>query len=409
MQTISLNFIPNGIAETVYVNQTDLGRQFGIKVFNAERGYSIPTGSHVSINGKKADKHVFLYTEDDTWDEAETQPVISWSGSDITISTTEQMTAYPGEVEVQVQIESDGRLCGTLNFRMNVQEMPAANGDISGSDLPVIIAEATEQMEAAALSATAAANSATAAATSASSASESKTAAKTSEDNAKASETAAASSEEVARLASLNPPKISGTTGNWLLYNVTTHQYEDSGIDASITVNIADMAMIPQSASSQAPYVTNTGTNTDPIFHLFIPYGVGIQSVSKTSASGLVDTYTIQFSDGTSMTYTVTNGKSAYQSAVEGGYTGTEADFEGDLSHFGSWATTASAAAISAAGSANSASGSATSAEFWAGKAEQYAGVSLPSFILEDNKLYVDDGTQADWKVENNRLYVKLV
>lgn len=37
--------------------------------------------------------------------------------------------------------------------------------------------------------------------------------------------------------------------------------------------------------------------------------GVGIQSVSKTSSSGLVDTYTITFTDGTTTTYTLTNGK----------------------------------------------------------------------------------------------------
>lgn len=37
--------------------------------------------------------------------------------------------------------------------------------------------------------------------------------------------------------------------------------------------------------------------------------GVGIQSVAKTSSSGLVDTYTITFTDGTTTTYTMTNGQ----------------------------------------------------------------------------------------------------
>lgn len=36
--------------------------------------------------------------------------------------------------------------------------------------------------------------------------------------------------------------------------------------------------------------------------------GVGISSIAKTGTSGLVDTYTITFSDGTTTTYTVTNG-----------------------------------------------------------------------------------------------------
>ena len=36
--------------------------------------------------------------------------------------------------------------------------------------------------------------------------------------------------------------------------------------------------------------------------------GKGISSISKTSTSGLVDTYTITLTDGTTSTFTVTNG-----------------------------------------------------------------------------------------------------
>lgn len=39
------------------------------------------------------------------------------------------------------------------------------------------------------------------------------------------------------------------------------------------------------------------------------PAGVGVQSITKTGTSGLVDTYTILFTDGQSTTFTVTNGK----------------------------------------------------------------------------------------------------
>lgn len=38
------------------------------------------------------------------------------------------------------------------------------------------------------------------------------------------------------------------------------------------------------------------------------PAGVGIQSIAKTSTSGLVDTYTITLTDGNTSTFTVTNG-----------------------------------------------------------------------------------------------------
>ena len=64
--------------------------------------------------------------------------------------------------------------------------------------------------------------------------------------------------------------------------------------------------------------------------------GRGIVSITRTSgagASGTTDTYTITYTDGTSTTYSVyngkdgTNGKSAYDSAKTGGYTGTESAF----------------------------------------------------------------------------------
>ena len=65
--------------------------------------------------------------------------------------------------------------------------------------------------------------------------------------------------------------------------------------------------------------------------------GVGITKIEKTATSGLIDTYTITFSDNSTTTFNVTNGakgdtgKTAYANALEGGYTGTEADFNTDL------------------------------------------------------------------------------
>lgn len=195
-----------------------------------------------------------------------------------------------------------------------------------------------------------------------------------------------------------NPPYI-GSNGNWYIWDTDEGEYTDSGIDASITVEIADVTALAPDAT---PYVTNTGTNTDPIFHLFIPRGQtgaqgaqgaqgiqgekgdkgdkgdtgdtgqtgttpnisvtasvdantgtpsvtvtktgtaespnyalafsnlkgeqgiqgaqgdtgatgatgnGIASIAKTGTSGLVDTYTITFTDGTTTTFTVTNGQ----------------------------------------------------------------------------------------------------
>ena len=115
---------------------------------------------------------------------------------------------------------------------------------------------------------------------------------------------------EVMEQLSKNPPYI-GANGHWYVWDTNTNAFVDSGIDASISVDIADITMLNPSAS---PYVTNTGTDTDPIFHLYIPRGQtgatgnGIQSIAKTGTSGAVDTYTITMTNGSTTTFTVTNG-----------------------------------------------------------------------------------------------------
>lgn len=103
---------------------------------------------------------------------------------------------------------------------------------------------------------------------------------------------------------SKHPPYI-GNNGNWFVWDTNTSAFVDSEIDASITVNVADITMI---AYGQTPYVTNTGTNTDPVFHLFLPAPSGINNIAKSGTSGLVDTYTITFDDGTTSSFNVTNG-----------------------------------------------------------------------------------------------------
>lgn len=116
---------------------------------------------------------------------------------------------------------------------------------------------------------------------------------------------------EAMELLSQNPPYI-GQNGNWYVWDTATSEFVDSGVDASITVDIADITMI---AEGSTPYVTNSGTSTDPVFHLFIPRspqgeaGVGISDIEKTGTSGLVDTYTITLTDGSTYTFTVTNGQ----------------------------------------------------------------------------------------------------
>ena len=86
---------------------------------------------------------------------------------------------------------------------------------------------------------------------------------------------------EAMELLSENPPYI-GANGNWYVWDTNTSAFVDSGVDASISVDIADVTAIAPDAT---PYVTNTGTDTDPVFHLFIPRGQKGET-GETGATG---------------------------------------------------------------------------------------------------------------------------
>lgn len=213
----------------------------------------------------------------------------SISGHTVTAYVTDQMTIVAGIVRCQVVIKEGDRITGTFVFHMDVQKSALpADTDMSASEYQIVM-ELIETAEA----------------------------------------------------INQNPPII-GENGNWWVWDTPNKRYRDSGVDASITLRIEDVTML---APDETPYVTNTGTNTDPIFHLFIPRGKGISSIQKTATAGLVDTYTITYSDGAITTFTVTNGKTAYQSAVDGGYDRTEAEFNGELANFADYADDAKQAA----------------------------------------------------------------
>ena len=72
-------------------------------------------------------------------------------------------------------------------------------------------------------------------------------------------------------------------------------------------VNITDpYIQIEQTDEGAVVTVTDVRGSTEATIY----NGVSITGVEKTGTEGLVDTYTIYFSDGSTTTYTVTNGKS---------------------------------------------------------------------------------------------------
>ncbi len=487
-QVTKLNLVPGGVLPRINVTQYDYGsRALEFLIFNGDQRFTLASGMTARIQGTKPDKCGFDYAA-----------TVSTANNKITANLTQQMTACHGEVLTELVILKNGERIGTINFILDVQQAGLSDETVvSDSELPDIITQATAQMEAAAASAKLAesfakgntgtrtgentdnanyyrqqaANSATTAGNQASAAATSATnstnqalksegyavgtqngaavgstspyyhkSSKYFSEQASSSASSAAASADRAQSYSVNTPYIGGN-GNWFIWDSQAGVYIDSGVDASITVRIADITMLDPTDST---YVTNTGTATDPIFHLFLPRGKGItqivktgtvglqdtyridysdgatstfvvtngkgiNTITKTSTSGLVDTYTITYNVGSPTTFTVTNGKTAYQSAVEGGYTGTEAEFEEDLASFELWAQTASAAATDAAGSATEAAQSASDAANSAELARVYADFIEPHFIIQNNRLYIKDDAVGEFILENNRLYMKLV
>lgn len=146
-------------------------------------------------------------------------------------------------------------------------------------------------------------------------------------DEAAQSASDAADSAAEAGAWSAHPPYI-GANGNWYVWNIDDGQYEDSGIDASITVTVGTIQMLSYGST---PEVTNSGTSTDAVFNFKLPMAAGVKSVAKISSSGLVDTYRMTFDNDNYVDYMVTNGQDGYSpvvtiTAIPGGHTVTITD-----------------------------------------------------------------------------------
>lgn len=173
----------------------------------------------------------------------------------VTLVVTQQMTAVSGEVTCELVITDGDDRIATVNFILYVE--PAALADdtvISETELPLIeeAAELAQRIDAIA--------------------------------------TQIDADADRAEAAVEHYPYI-GANGNWYVFDLQTEQFVDTTIAATG----------PQGPTGPTGPTGPQGPTG--------PTGNGIVSITKTGTSGLVDTYTILFTDGTTTTFTVTNGQ----------------------------------------------------------------------------------------------------
>ena len=128
------------------------------------------------------------------------------------------------------------------------------------------------------------------------------------------------SSVKVPLSAVVNPPYINATNGHWMVWSMTSKSYVDSG-------KVAEGHDGLGIANSEVKYAVTENEEADV---RTLEWGSSIPTVPV--GSWLRTRVILYYSDSTSLTFYTksqhtANGKSAYDLAVEGGYTGTEAEY----------------------------------------------------------------------------------
>lgn len=248
-----------------------------------ELPYTVPQGAQINVRMDKADGH-HVYNPALGLDSAR---------QTVYIGVTAQMTACAGLGTAVVEVVLNGGVAGAAPVALDIAENPVPEAAITSSDeflsIAEMVAQAAASAAAAAKSASDAQNSKTAAAGSASAAQNSEAAAQAAADNANESKSSAFQSASAAQNSA---NAASGSASDAAASAALAAQHANPITDA--TVNDAGNLILTLSSGNEV----DAG-------HVEGPQGIqGIQGPA---------------------------GRSAYETAAAGGYTGTQEAFSGEL------------------------------------------------------------------------------
>lgn len=123
MEIIKLNIIPSGVNPTCHASQYDEGRVIRVELFEGLTPFTLQASDEIGLAIRKPDDKIVTMLVENTEDNY------------VDIVTTKQACAVVGANLCELTIKRSSVTIGTLNFFMQVERDPLADGDDSESEI----------------------------------------------------------------------------------------------------------------------------------------------------------------------------------------------------------------------------------------------------------------------------------